>query len=61
MALSNQTSSYENNGAPFGSFIDNTHAENIFPAPVIKWNIDADNWVKLEAEYYRNNFAGVFE
>ena len=52
--------SYENNGAPFGSFIDNTHAENIFLAPVIKWNIDADNWVKLEAEYYRNNFAGVF-
>jgi iron complex outermembrane receptor protein len=52
--------SYENNGAPFGSFIDNTHAENIFLAPVLKWNIDNDNWVKLEAEYYRNNQAGVF-
>jgi len=52
--------SYENNGAPFGSFIDNTHAENIFVAPVIKWNIDNDNWVKLEAQYYRNNFAGIF-
>ena len=25
--------SYENNGAPFGSFIDNTHAENISSRP----------------------------
>ena len=52
--------SYENNGAPFGYFVDNTHAENIFVAPVVKWNIDQDNWVKLEAQYYRNNFAGYF-
>ena len=52
--------SYENNGAPFGSFIDNTHSENIFVAPVVKWNIDNDNWVKLEGQYYRNNFAGYF-
>ena len=51
--------SYENNGAPFGSFIDNTHSENIFVAPVVKWNIDNDNWVKLEGQYYRNNFAGI--
>jgi len=52
--------SYENNGAPFGSFIDNTHSENIFVAPVVKWNIDNDNWVKLEGQYYRNNFSGYF-
>ena len=52
--------SYENNGAPYGSLIDNTHAENIFLAPVIKWNIDNDSWVKLEAQYYRTNFAGIF-
>ena len=52
--------SYENNGAPFGSFIDNTHAENIFVAPVLKWNIDNDTWAKLEGQYYRNNFAGYF-
>ena len=43
--------SYENNGAPFGSFVDNTHAQAVFLAPIIKWNIDADNWVKLEAQY----------
>ena len=43
--------SYENNGAPFGSFVDNTHAQAVFLAPVLKWNIDADNWVKLEAQY----------
>ena len=52
--------SYENNGAPFGSFIDNTHSENIFVAPVLKWNIDNDSWVKLEGRYYRDNFAGYF-
>ena len=32
--------SYENNGAPFGYFIDNTGSESIFLAPVLKWNID---------------------
>ena len=52
--------SYENNGAPLGSFIDNTHAENIFVAPVIKWNIDNDNWVKLEGQYYRDTQSGSF-
>ena len=36
--------SYENNGAPLGSFVDNTHAQDsVFLAPIIKWNIDADN------------------
>ena len=46
--------SYENNGAPFGSFIDLTHSQNLFLAPVVKWNIDASTWVKLEAEYNHN-------
>ena len=45
---------------PSGRFIDNTHSENIFVAPVVKWNIDNDSWVKLEGQYYRNNFAGYF-
>ena len=33
--------SYENNGAPYGSFIDLTARQTIFVAPVFKWNIDA--------------------
>ena len=53
--------SYENNGAPFGSFIDNTHAENIFLAPVLKWNMDNDTWVKLEGQYLKNTQSGTFE
>ena len=62
--------SYENNGAPLGSFIDLTHAQSLFVAPVVKWNIDGATWVKLEAEYnhWRQNtyfqydpvFNGVF-
>jgi len=49
--------SYENNGAPFGSFIDLTHSQSLFFAPVVKWNIDGATWVKLEAEYnhYRSD------
>ena len=43
--------SYENNGAPHGSFVDNTRQDSIFIAPVLKWNIDASTWVKLEAQY----------
>ena len=55
--------SYENNGAPFGAFVDNTHSQNIFMAPVLKWNIDAATWVKLEAEYsdYRNKLFTPFD
>ncbi len=52
--------SYENNGAPFGSFIQNTRSDNVFIAPVVKWNIDQDNWVKLEALYNHQNFTGYF-
>ncbi len=43
--------SYQNNGAPWGGPIDFTHDQNIFLAPVLKWNIDGANWVKLEADY----------
>ena len=43
--------SYENNGAPFGSFIDRTHSRNFFVAPVVKWQIDNDTWVKAEVNY----------
>ena len=47
--------SYENNGAPFGSFIDLTHSQDLFLAPVVKWNIDGATWVKLEAQYNQNH------
>ncbi|CAN2534197.1 Metal-pseudopaline+receptor+CntO [Methylocapsa aurea] len=43
--------SYENNGAPFGSFIDLTHSQNVFVAPVIKWVPDEATWVKAELQY----------
>ena len=43
--------SYENNGAPFGSFVDSTNQQTVFLAPVIKWNIDGATWVKLQAQY----------
>jgi len=46
--------SYENNGAPFGSLIDLTNSQNIFLAPVVKWNIDGATWVKLEGQYDSN-------
>ena len=35
----------------YGSFVDNTRQDLIFIAPVLKWNIDASTWVKLEAQY----------
>ena len=55
--------SYENNGAPFGSFIDLTHSQSLFLAPVVKWNIDGSTWVKLEAEYnhYRSDSYFPFD
>ena len=43
--------SYQNNGAPLGSFVDVTNAQSLFVAPVVKWNVDDATWVKLEAEY----------
>jgi iron complex outermembrane receptor protein len=43
--------SYENNGAPFSSFIDRTHSQNFFVAPVVKWQIDNATWVKAEVNY----------
>ena len=55
--------SYENNGAPYGSFIDLTHSQSLFVAPVVKWNIDGATWVKLEAEYnhYRSDIYYPFD
>jgi len=47
--------SYENNGAPFGSFVDNTHQQVAFVAPVLQWNVDNATWVKLEGLY--NDFT----
>ena len=50
--------SYENNDAPFGYFVQNTGSESIYLAPVIKWNIDASTWVKLEAQYLNYTVSG---
>ncbi len=52
--------SYENNGAPIGSPVDLVHGQNIFLAPVLKWNIDPATWVKLEAEYNENKIGLFF-
>ena len=52
--------SYENNGAPYGSLIDLTHGQNIFLAPVVKWNIDGATWVKLEAQYSDDRTSAYF-
>ncbi|MGO9237058.1 MAG: TonB-dependent siderophore receptor [Methylocella sp.] len=55
--------SYENNGAPFNSFIDLTNSQSLFFAPVVKWTIDGATWVKLEAEYnqYRSDSYFPFD
>ncbi|MGA8170663.1 MAG: TonB-dependent siderophore receptor, partial [Methylocystis sp.] len=52
--------SYENNGAPFGSFVDFTHSQSLFVAPVLKWNVDEATWVKLEGEYNHYNSTQYF-
>ncbi|WP_175492688.1 TonB-dependent siderophore receptor [Methylocapsa palsarum] len=52
--------SYQNNGAPSGAPVDLTHAQDIFIAPVLKWNVDGANWVKLEAQYDENRSANVW-
>ncbi len=46
--------SYQNNGAPFGSPVDLVNASDVFIAPVVKWNIDPQTWIKLEAQYDAN-------
>ncbi|WP_400768574.1 TonB-dependent siderophore receptor [Methylosinus sporium] len=51
--------SYENNGAPFGSFIDRTHSRNFFVAPVVKWQIDNATWVKAEVNY-SNDLSSLY-
>jgi iron complex outermembrane receptor protein len=50
--------SYENNGAPFGSFIDGTHSRNFFVAPVVKWQIDNATWVRAEVNYSNDLSSG---
>ncbi|WP_157235610.1 TonB-dependent siderophore receptor [Methylosinus sp. LW4] len=52
--------SYENNGAPFGSVIDRTHSRNFFVAPVVKWQIDNDTWIKAEVNY-SNDLSSLYE
>jgi len=52
--------SYENNGAPFGSFVDFTHQQTLFLAPVLKWNIDGATWVKLQAQYNNTESSSYF-
>ncbi|WP_292532694.1 TonB-dependent siderophore receptor [Methylocystis sp.] len=51
--------SYENNGAPYGSFIDLTHSQNFFIAPVVKWSPSESTWLKVEAEY-NNDLASMY-
>lgn len=46
--------SYEDNGAPYLRFIDRTHSRNFFVAPVVKWQIDNDTWVRAEINYSNN-------
>ena len=43
--------SYENNGAPFKMFVDGTHSQNGFVAPVIKWSLDESTSVKAEFQH----------
>jgi iron complex outermembrane receptor protein len=52
--------SYENNGAPFGSFVDFTNQQTLFFAPVVKWNIDGATSVKLEAQYNNTRTSSFF-
>jgi len=42
---------YENNGAPLGYFIDTTHGQNFFVAPVVQWNLSEQTSLKAEVEY----------
>ncbi|WP_245258505.1 TonB-dependent siderophore receptor [Methylosinus sp. LW4] len=53
------TASYENNGAPYGSIVDLVHGQNVFVAPVIKWNLDERTSIKAEMEY-NNDVTNVF-
>jgi len=53
--------SYETNGVPFGYPIDFVNSQNIFLAPVIKWNLDEATWVKLNAEFAQNRADAFFQ
>jgi iron complex outermembrane recepter protein len=50
--------SYENNGAPFGSFVNGATSENFFIAPTLKWNVSESTSFKAELEY-NNDRSGV--
>ncbi len=52
--------SYQYNGAPWGSPIDFVYDAPLFLAPVLQWNIDGSNWVKLEADFLQDRTAYVF-
>ncbi len=43
--------SYTDNGAPFGPFVDLTHARSVFVAPVVKWIPSESTWVKAELDF----------
>ncbi|WP_018267557.1 TonB-dependent siderophore receptor [Methylosinus sp. LW4] len=49
--------SYNQDGAPRGFFMDRVHARDFLIAPQVKWQIDDNNWLKLEASY-NNNLTG---
>jgi iron complex outermembrane receptor protein len=51
--------SFEDNGAPYGSFIDRTHSRNFFVAPVVKWQIGNNTWVKAEVTY-NNDLSPIY-
>jgi iron complex outermembrane receptor protein len=49
--------SYQHNGAPWGYPVDFVYDAPMFISPVLQWNIDAANWVKLEADYLYDRTA----
>ncbi len=52
--------SYTNDAGAFGFEVHDIHFENIFFAPVIQWNQDDHNWVRLESTYSQDRSASFF-
>ena len=50
------TMSYENDG----SFRQNDYNRNLMFNPVVKWNIDANTWIKVSNQYQENDFNQDF-
>ena len=50
------TASYENDG----SFQTYGYNRNYMFDPVLKWNIDANNWIKVENQYQQNSLDQIF-